>query len=90
MEAIKEIPLKPLPVSVNKQQFDKMYNGQFPYDFARNQINEIIYDNRKKLKGYEMLSKKQIIGTHVVLKPELKEFVETHGLPHGYYLPENY
>lgn len=83
-------PLKPLPVSVGKQQFDKMYDGQFPVGFARKQINEIIYDNRKKLKGYELLTKAQIIATHIVLKSELKEFVETNGLPHGYYLPENY
>lgn len=82
--------LKPLPVSVNKENFDKMYNGQLPFKYARKQINEIIYDNRKKLKGYENLSKDQIIGTHIILKPELKEFVENHGLPHGYYLPENY
>lgn len=67
-----------------------MYEGQLPADFITNQINEIIYDNRSKLKGFENLTKKQIISTHIVLKAELKEFAETHCLPHGYYMPTHY
>ena len=82
MEATKTTQI-PLPFSCTKADLLRMYGTQMPDSFIRNQINTIIQEKRKLPIGTVPKASK-------ILHIELIEFVETYGLPKGYYLPENW
>jgi hypothetical protein len=65
---------KPLPYSATKSELVEMYCDQFSETKIRNQINEILKEKN--------ISKNTKIIPHL----EFMEFVETYGLPKGYYL----
>jgi hypothetical protein len=69
---------KPLPHSVTKSQLIEMYCNQFSETKIRNQINEILKEKK--------------ISKDVKMIPHLEfvEFVETYGLPRGYYYEDDY
>lgn len=69
--------LKPLPYTVSKKQLMAIYLGQMTELQIRRGINSIILDNRKACNKYVQL----------VWHNELIEFVETYGLPKGYFNP---
>lgn len=64
---------KPLPHAVTKSQLMQMYSDQFSAFTIRKHINEIL--------------KEQNISKHIKIVPHLsfKEFVDTYGIPKGYY-----
>ncbi len=64
---------KTLPHSVTKSELIEMYCNQFSETKIRNQINEILKEKN--------ISKDTKIIPHL----EFMEFVETYGLPRGYY-----
>ena len=65
---------KPLPHAVTKSELIGMYCDQFSEKKIRKQINEILKEKN--------ISKDTKIIPHL----EFIEFVETYGLPKGYYL----
>lgn len=65
---------KPLPHAVTKSELIGMYCDQFSETKIRKQINEILQEKN--------ISKDTKIIPHL----EFMEFVETYGLPKGYYL----
>jgi hypothetical protein len=65
---------KPLPYSATKSELVEMYCDQFSETKIRMQINEILKEKN--------ISKNTKIIPHL----EFMEFVETYGLPKGYYL----
>lgn len=65
---------KPLPYSATKSELIKMYCDQFSETKIRKQINEIL--NEKNISK----------DTKMIPHLEFMEFVETYGLPKGYYL----
>ena len=65
---------KPLPHSVTKSELVEMYCDQFSETRIRKQINEILKEKN--------ISKDTKMIPHV----EFIEFIETYGLPKGYYL----
>jgi hypothetical protein len=67
---------KPLPHSATKTELIAMYCNQFSEAKSRNQINEIL--------------KEKNISKDIKMIPHLEfmEFVETYGLPKGYYLDD--
>lgn len=65
---------KQLPYSATKSELVEMYCDQFSETKIRNQINEILKEKN--------ISKNTKIIPHL----EFMEFVETYGLPKGYYL----
>jgi hypothetical protein len=67
---------KPLPHSVTKSELIEMYCNQFSEAKIRNQINEILKERN--------ISK----DTKMIPPLEFMEFVETYGLPKGYYLED--
>jgi hypothetical protein len=64
---------KPLPHSVTKSQLIVMYSNQFSEKVIRAHINEILKE--------KSISKQTKIIPHL----EFMEFVETYGLPKGYF-----
>ncbi|GEC80133.1 hypothetical protein [Flavobacterium aquatile] len=68
---------KPLPHSVTKSELIEMYCNQFSEAKIRKQINEILKE--------KSISKDTKIIPHL----EFMEFVETYGLPKGYYLDDS-
>ena len=68
---------KPLPHSVTKSELIEMYCNQFSESKIRSQINEILKEKN--------ISKDTKIIPHL----EFIEFVETYGLPNGYYLEDD-
>ena len=68
---------KPLPHSATKSELVEMYCDQFSEAKIRNQINEILKEKN--------ISKDTKIIPHL----EFIEFVETYGLPKGYYLEDD-
>jgi hypothetical protein len=68
---------KPLPHSATKTELIAMYCNQFSEAKIRNQINEIL--------------KEKNISKDIKMIPHLEfmEFVETYGLPKGYYLDDD-
>ena len=64
----------PLPHAVTKSELVEMYCDQFSETRIRKQINEILKEKN--------ISKDTKIIPHI----EFIEFVETYGLPKGYYL----
>ncbi|MGC4041968.1 MAG: hypothetical protein QM710_14585 [Flavobacterium sp.] len=64
---------KPLPYSATKSELIQMYCDQFSENKIRNQINEILKEKN--------ISK----DTKMIPHLEFMEFVETYGLPKGYY-----
>lgn len=68
---------KPLPHSATKSELVEMYCDQFSEVKIRNQINEILKEKN--------ISKDTKIIPHL----EFIEFVETYGLPKGYYLEDD-
>ena len=68
---------KPLPHSVTKAELIAMYCNQFSETKIRNQINEILKEKN--------ISKDTKIIPHL----EFIEFVETYGLPKGYYFDDD-
>ena len=68
---------KPLPHSVTKSELIEMYCNQFSEAKIRSQINEILKEKN--------ISKDTKIIPHL----EFIEFVETYGLPKGYYLEDD-
>lgn len=64
---------KPLPHAVTKSELIGMYCDQFSETKIRKQINEILKEKN--------ISKDTKIIPHL----EFMEFVETYGLPKGYY-----
>ena len=68
---------KPLPHSATKSELVAMYCDQFSESKIRNQINEILKEKN--------ISKDTKIIPHL----EFIEFVETYGLPKGYYLEDD-
>jgi hypothetical protein len=67
---------KPLPHSATKTELIAMYCNQFSEAKIRKQINEIL--------------KEKNISKDIKMIPHLEfmEFVETYGLPKGYYLDD--
>lgn len=65
-----------LPHSATKAELIAMYCNQFSESKIRNQINEILKEKN--------ISKDTKIIPHL----EFMEFVETYGLPKGYYLDD--
>jgi hypothetical protein len=72
---------KIFPFSCSKQKLIEMYH-HMPIRFIREEINEIIRENRG-------LSKEQAVHKHIVFAKELTEFREIHGLPKNYILEED-
>lgn len=68
---------KPLPHAVSKSELIYMYCDQFSDTKIRKQINEILKEKN--------ISKDTKIVPHL----EFMEFVETYGLPKGYYLDDS-
>lgn len=68
---------KPLPHSATKSELVEMYCDQFSETKIRKQINEILKEKN--------ISKDTKIIPHLVFM----EFVETYGLPKGYYLEDS-
>lgn len=68
---------KPLPHSATKTELIAMYCNQFSEAKIRKQINEIL--------------KEKNISKDIKMIPHLEfmEFVETYGLPKGYYLDDD-
>jgi hypothetical protein len=64
---------KPLPHSVTKSQLIEMYSNQFSEKVIRAHINEILKEKN--------IAKQTKIIPHL----EFMEFVETYGLPKGYF-----
>lgn len=64
---------KPLPHSVTKSQLIEMYGNQFSEKVIRAHINEILKEKN--------IAKQTKIIPHL----EFMEFVETYGLPKGYF-----
>lgn len=81
METRTEQPKK-MPFSTNKKDLTEMYlcSGLSEREIRKG-INEIIADSRK-------LSLDSAKFTKSVRNNELMQFVETYGLPKGYYIPE--
>ena len=71
-----QLPKKPLPYSVTKTELLKMYCDQFSERKIRRQINEILLEKH--------ISKQTKIIPHI----EFMEFVDTYGLPKGFYLED--
>lgn len=71
-----QIQKKPLPYSVTKTELLKMYCDQFSERKIRSHINEILKEKK--------ISKQTKIIPHI----EFMEFVDTYGLPKGYYLED--
>lgn len=67
---------KSLPYSVTKSELIQMYCDQFSEAKIRKQINEIL--NEKNISK----------DTKIIPHLEFMEFVETYGLPKGYYLDD--
>ena len=67
---------KPLPHSVTKAVLVEMYCNQFSDAKIRKQINEIL--NEKNISK----------DTKIIPHLEFMEFVETYGLPKGYYIDD--
>ena len=67
---------KPLPHSVTKAVLVEMYCNQFSDTKIRKQINEIL--NEKNISK----------DTKIIPHLEFMEFVETYGLPKGYYIDD--
>ncbi|NHM07636.1 hypothetical protein G4D82_10415 [Flavobacterium sp. CYK-4] len=68
---------KPLPYSVTKSELIQMYCDQFSEAKIRKQINEILKEKN--------ISK----DTKMIPHLEFMEFVETYGLPKGYYYDDD-
>lgn len=68
---------RPLPHSATKSELVEMYCDQFSETKIRKQINEILKEKN--------ISKDTKIIPHL----EFREFVETYGLPKGYYLDDS-
>jgi hypothetical protein len=68
---------KSLPHAVTKSELVDMYCDQFSETKIRKQINEILKEKN--------ISKDTKIVPHL----EFMEFVETYGLPKGYYLDDS-
>ena len=68
---------KNLPHAVTKSELVDMYCDQFSETKIRKQINEILKEKN--------ISKDTKIVPHL----EFMEFVETYGLPKGYYLDDS-
>ena len=68
---------KPLPNSVTKTQLFQMYGDQFSEKRIRSFINEILKESNysKNIK--------------IIPANEFKEFVETYGVPKGYYFEQD-
>lgn len=64
---------KPLPYAVTKAELVKMYSDQFSERKIRQHINEILKE--------KSITKQTKIVPHL----EFMEFVETYGLPKGYF-----
>lgn len=64
---------KPLPYSATKSELIQMYCDQFSEAKIRKQINEIL--NEKNISK----------DTKMIPHLEFMEFVETYGLPKGFY-----
>jgi len=76
---------QPLPRFCTKKELEVMYEKTaLSAQRVRGGINAIIADQRKEKKHPLPTS------SHAILTAELLEFVETYGLPPGYFLPENY
>lgn len=71
--------LKPLPYAVTKLQLVNMYLDQMTESQIRKNINTIILENRKQNQNYNTLQGQK------VWHGEFKEFIETYGLPKGYF-----
>ena len=67
---------KPLPHAATKSELILMYCNQFSEAKIRNQINEILKERN--------ISK----DTKMIPHLEFMEFVETYGLPKGYFLDD--
>jgi hypothetical protein len=68
---------KPLPHAATKSELVDMYCDQFSETKIRKQINEILKEKN--------ISKDTKIIPHI----EFMEFVETYGLPKGYFLDDS-
>ena len=68
---------KPLPHAATKSELVDMYCDQFSETKIRKQINEILKEKN--------ISKDTKIIPHL----EFMEFVETYGLPKGYFLADS-
>lgn len=69
-----------IPNAISKRQLITAYHPLPEREIIRN-INEIIFDNRKKLKLYRNKTQNEIIKTSYVWKAELLEFAEMFGYP---------
>lgn len=67
---------KPLPNSVTKSELFKMYSDQFSEKRIRLFINEILKESNYP------------VSIKMIPANEFKEFVDTYGVPKGYYLEE--
>ena len=69
-----------IPSAITKKQLITAYHP-LPEKQIIDNINEIIFDNRKKLKLHQNQTKNKIIQTSFVWKKELEEFIQTFGYP---------
>ena len=90
MDIKAQIEKKELPFSVSKAQLVDMYITQMSREMICDNANEIIYDNRKKMKKFTGLSRQIIIRTHFLTHVEFVEFIDVFGTPKGYYKPDNF
>lgn len=69
-----------IPSAITKKQLVTAYYPMPERQIISN-INEIIFDNRTKLKAYRNKTKNEIIKTGYVWKKELEELITTMGYP---------
>ena len=82
-----EPKLKPIPLSLTKEKLVKIY-FPMPEKTIIENINEIIYNNRKDLNCNKEKKRTQIIRTRYVWRKELIELFEIIGVPDGYETPK--
>ena len=83
METNDKPTLKKIKYVTRKKDFTKMY---FPETekVLLDEINEIIYNNRKDKQKYLGKNKRNIINTKSIYLVEFKEFVKNNDLPVGW------
>jgi hypothetical protein len=74
--------LKTLNYIRNKAQLQKLFISQFPANYIRNEIHEIIKETRKNITAGARLFAKNISTEEVVI------FIDRNGKPDGYILSE--
>ena len=69
-----------IPNCITKKKLEIIFK-HIPSKFFFDNLNEIIYDNRKNLPKYKEATKRKIINSRVVFITEIKELIAIVGMP---------